>query len=73
MGFDCRVSEKKFNLLWGNQHRLQCVTWLVKRTLNNEQQNIDSNPKTANAAAGYQGSVKIELLRGTRLLLVVTR
>ena len=50
-------------------HCFQHLTRLVERA-RYEQQNNVSSPKT-NAAAGYQGPVKIELLKGAGLLNTV--
>ena len=44
----------------GDLHRLQRVTWLVERT---EEQTRNNAPNPA----GYQGPVKIELLKGAGL------
>ena len=53
------------NLLWGNLHHLQRLTSLVDKRTNNK--TMLSTLKN-NAAAGYKGPVKIDLLKGAYLL-----
>ena len=52
-------------------HHLQRLTWLVKRTKKRTTEQC-FQPKN-NAAAGYQGPVKIELLKGAGLLLRILK
>ena len=48
---------------WGDLHHLQCLILLVERT---KEQILPALKN--NAAAGYQSSVKTELLKGAGLL-----
>ena len=56
--------------LSGDLHHWLRLTWLW-REQKNEQENNAPNPKN-NAAAGYQGPVKIEILKSAGLLEFVT-
>ena len=57
--------------MWGDLHRMQHVSYMVgqedKRTNN---RTVLPTPKN-NATAGYQGPLKIELLKGAGLLFHV--
>ena len=47
-------------IVQGNLHRLQRLTWFVEMTNRTMFPSLKNN-----AAAGYKGPVKIELLKGT--------
>ena len=51
----------------GNVHCLQCLIWCVEGT--KERTTTMLSTLKNNAAAGYQGPVKIELLKGVGLLI----
>ena len=61
-----RLSQLSKQVFWGDLYRLQRLSWLVERTKERTTEQCSQIlKKQNNAAAGYPGPEKIELLKST--------